>query len=43
MGPADAPEDPTTEKINELEKLHTSGAITDDEFAAAAAKALGID
>jgi len=40
--PAAAPEDPTTEKINELVQLHASGAITDEEFAAAKAKALGI-
>jgi hypothetical protein len=40
--PAAAPEDPTTEKINELVQLHASGALTDDEFAAAKAKALGI-
>jgi hypothetical protein len=43
LPPADVPEDPTTEKIDELAKLHTGGAITDDEFAAAKAKALGID
>jgi hypothetical protein len=41
--PAAAPEDPTTEKINELVQLHASGALTDEEFAAAKAKALGID
>jgi hypothetical protein len=40
---AAAPEDPTTAKINELAQLHASGAITDEEFAAAKAKALGID
>jgi len=39
---AAAPEDPTTEKINELAQLHASGALTDEEFAAAKAKALGI-
>jgi hypothetical protein len=32
----------TTEKINELVQLHASGALTDEEFAAAKAKALGI-
>lgn len=37
------PEDPTTEKIKELAELHASGALTDEEFAAAKAKALGID
>jgi len=31
------------EKINELAQLHASGALTDEEFAAAKAKALGID
>jgi hypothetical protein len=41
--PAAAPEDPTVEKINQLAQLHASGALTDEEFAAAKAKALGID
>jgi len=41
--PAAAPEDQTSEKINELVQLHASGALTDEEFAAAKAKALGID
>jgi Short C-terminal domain len=36
------PEDPTVEKINQLAQLHASGALTDEEFAAAKAKALGI-
>jgi Short C-terminal domain len=40
--PVAAPADPTAEKINELAQLHASGAITDEEFAAAKAKALGI-
>jgi hypothetical protein len=40
--PAAEPEDSTTEKINELVQLHASGALTDEEFAAAKAKALGI-
>jgi len=40
---AAAPADPTVEKINELAQLHASGTITDEEFAAAKAKALGID
>jgi len=40
--PSAAPEDPTVEKINELAQLHASGALTDEEFAAAKAKALGI-
>ena len=41
--PAAESEDSTTEKINELVQLHASGALTDEEFAAAKAKALGID
>ena len=40
--PPAPPEDPTAEKINELAQLHASGALTDEEFAAAKAKALGI-
>jgi hypothetical protein len=36
-------QDSTTEKINELAQLHASGALTDEEFAAAKAKVLGID
>jgi hypothetical protein len=40
--PADAAADSTTAQINELVALHASGALTDDEFAAAKAKALGI-
>jgi Short C-terminal domain len=40
--PAAAQEDPTTQKINELAQLHASGALTDEEFSAAKAKALGI-
>jgi len=39
---AAAPEDPTIEKIKELAQLHASGALTDEEFAAAKAKALGL-
>jgi hypothetical protein len=30
------------EKINQLAQLHASGALTDEEFAAAKAQALGI-
>jgi hypothetical protein len=41
--PSPAAEDPTTQKINELAQLHASGVLTDEEFAAAKAKALGID
>jgi Short C-terminal domain len=40
--PAPAPVDPVVEKINQLAQLHASGALTDDEFAAAKARALGI-
>ena len=41
--PSAEPEDPTVEKINELAQLHARGVLTDEEFAAAKAKALGID
>lgn len=37
-----APVDPTVEKISQLAELHASGALTDEEFAAAKAQALGI-
>jgi len=40
--PAPAPVDPTVEKISQLAELHASGALTDEEFAAAKAQALGI-
>ena len=40
--PAAAPVDPTVEKISQLAELHASGALTDEEFAAAKAQALGI-
>jgi len=40
--PAEAPTDPTVEKISQLAQLHASGALTDEEFAAAKAQALGI-
>lgn len=40
--PTAAPADPTVEKINQLAQLHASGALTDEEFAAAKAQALGI-
>ena len=39
---AAAPVDPTVEKINQLAQLHATGALTDEEFAAAKAQALGI-
>jgi hypothetical protein len=34
--------DPTVEKIKQLAELHASGALTDEEFAAAKAQTLGI-
>jgi hypothetical protein len=37
-----APVDPTVEKISQLAQLHANGALTDEEFAAAKARALGI-
>jgi uncharacterized membrane protein YebE (DUF533 family) len=40
--PSESEDSSTTEKINELVQLHASGALTDEEFAAAKAKALGI-
>jgi membrane protease subunit (stomatin/prohibitin family) len=40
--PAQPQEDPTTAKLRELGELHQSGVLTDEEFAAAKAKALGI-
>jgi hypothetical protein len=40
--PPAAPADPTTAKIQELADLHAQGALTDEEFTAAKAKALGI-
>jgi hypothetical protein len=40
--PAPPAADPTVEKINQLAQLHASGALTDEEFAAAKARALGI-
>ena len=33
---------PTVEKISQLAQLHASGALTDEEFAAAKAQALGL-
>lgn len=42
---APAPEpavDPTVEKINQLAALHAQGILSDEEFAAAKAKALGL-
>jgi hypothetical protein len=36
------PEDDATAQLQNLAKLHTQGVLTDDEFAAAKAKILGI-
>jgi hypothetical protein len=36
------PEDDLTTKVQQLAALHSQGLLTDDEFAAAKAKALGI-
>jgi hypothetical protein len=35
-------EDPTTAQIERLAELHAQGILSDEEFAAAKAKALGI-
>jgi hypothetical protein len=41
--PAAAPaEDPTVAQLEKLAELHTAGILSDEEFAAAKAKALGI-
>jgi hypothetical protein len=43
--PAPAPAaavDPTVEKINQLAALHAQGVLSDEEFASAKAKALGL-
>jgi hypothetical protein len=40
--PAAAPADDTTAELERLAQLHQSGALTDDEFAAAKSKLLGI-
>jgi len=37
-----APEDPTIAQLQNLANLHRQGVLTDDEFAAAKAKLLGI-
>ncbi|MET0974423.1 MAG: SHOCT domain-containing protein [Leifsonia sp.] len=36
-----APEDPTIAKLQQLAALHSQGILTDEEFSAAKAKALG--
>jgi hypothetical protein len=40
--PAAAPEDESTAKLQQLAQLHAQGVLTDEEFTAAKAKALGI-
>jgi hypothetical protein len=40
--PAAAPEDDATAQLQNLAALHTQGVLTDEEFAAAKAKILGI-
>lgn len=40
--PAAPAEDPTVAELQRLASLHSSGILTDEEFAAAKAKALGI-
>jgi hypothetical protein len=40
--PEAPPEDDLTAKVQQLASMHTQGLLTDDEFAAAKAKALGI-
>ncbi len=40
--PAAAPEDDPTAQLQNLAQLHAQGVLTDEEFAAAKAKALGI-
>ena len=40
--PAAAPEDDSTAQLQNLAQLHTQGVLTDEEFAAAKAKILGI-
>jgi hypothetical protein len=40
--PPEAPEDDSTAQLQNLAALHTQGVLTDEEFAAAKAKILGI-
>ena len=40
--PAAAPEEDATAQLAKLAELHTQGVLTDEEFAAAKAKILGI-
>ena len=41
-GPAAAAVDPQTAQLENLANLHAQGILTDEEYAAAKAKALGI-
>ena len=40
--PAPPPEDDATAQLQKIAQLHTQGVLTDEEFAAAKAKILGI-
>jgi thiaminase len=42
QGASSVPEEDATTQIQQLAQLHASGALTDEEFAAAKAKILGI-
>ena len=42
QAPPAAPEDDATAQLQNLAQLHTQGVLTDEEFAAAKAKILGI-
>ena len=42
QAPPPEPEDDTTERLQNLAQLHTQGVLTDEEFASAKAKILGI-
>jgi len=42
QGPPPAEEDDSTTQLQNLAQLHTQGVLTDEEFAAAKAKILGI-
>ena len=41
-GPAAAPVDPLMAQLTKLARLHAAGILSDEEFAAAKAKALGL-
>lgn len=42
QAPAGAPEESQIDKLRQLGDLHTSGVLTDEEFAAAKGKLLGV-